>query len=115
MKYSVLTIEPDPKQRRQIIHALIKANYDAIPMHFNYALHELHILRDLDQDAPNVVVLSDQLSSEFLEQLIHYIAEMEDIFLIGFGHNAPEPLFAKQVARSTSELLKVLNEFFPCD
>lgn len=71
MKYSVLTIEPDPKQRRQIIHALIKANYDAIPMHFNYALHELHSLRDLDQDAPNVVVLSDQLSSEFLEQLIH--------------------------------------------
>ncbi len=110
MKYSVLTVEPDPMQRRQIIHALIEASYDAIPVHYNYALHELHSLRDLDKYAPNAVVFSDQLPHESLAQLSHYIAELEDIVLIGFGCNASDFLFAKQVARSTGELLKVLNE-----
>lgn len=113
MNYSVLTIEPDPTQSRQIIRALIEANYDAIPTHPDYALRELHNLREFDQDAPNAVVLSDQLPPEILVQLSGRITELGNILLIGFGNNVSCALFARQVARSTQELLKALNDLLP--
>jgi len=115
MKHSVLTVEPDPTQCSQIIHALIEANYDAIPVHSNYALHELYNLREFDQNAPSAVILSDQLPGEFLERLCRYIGEFENILLIGFGHNVSGALFTKQVSRSTRELLKALNDLLPAD
>ena len=107
MERTVLIVEPDPSQGKQIARILILAGYDAIT-----TSSADEALRQLYEVHPDAVILSDRLPVDELNRLSNRITMMSDLPLIGLGSDIPLASVTQQLARSTVwwELPRTLND-----
>ena len=107
IKHSILIIEPDPVQGKQIIRMLMQAGYDVL-----VAPHADKALRMLYEAHPDAVILSNHLPVAELDRLSDSITTMSDLPLIELGDDVSLVAGAQRLTCSTGvpELVETLNE-----
>jgi DNA-binding response OmpR family regulator len=104
---SILIIEPDLQQGKQVARLLMQAGYDAVVVpDANEGLPRFY------QTQPNAVILSNRLSADEMDRLSDSITTMSDLPVIELIGDAPLATIARRFARSVrlQELLRTLDE-----
>jgi|GEM_PF-2221679 len=112
MRYTVIIVEPDLAQQKQIIRRLIHAGYDALPIPAKSLLGELYQLALEPEfgDTMQAVILSDNLPADYAWALNRCLVEMKQITVIGYGQLIPFEAVTYQISRSPDQLLVLLRE-----
>jgi CheY-like chemotaxis protein len=97
MEYTILVVEPDLLQGKEIVRTLVRAGYDAI-----VASGADEALRQLYQVHPDAVVFGNGLPVDELSQLSERIATVCDLPLISLDNSVPSLLAAQQLVRSAT-------------
>jgi hypothetical protein len=115
MRYTVMVVEPNLDERKEIIRTLIHAGYDALPVDPGAVLGELYRLNyemGFD-DTVQAVILSDNVPTDYVRALYRCLAEMKQLAVIGYGEKLLAEAVTYRISRSTDYLLILLREV--CD
>jgi DNA-binding NtrC family response regulator len=106
MEYTILIVEPDLLQGKEIVRTLVRAGYDAV-----VAPDADEALRQLYQVHPDAVIFSERLPLDEQSQLCDRIIMMCDLTCIRLGDDGSPGLVIQQLDHSMTlqELPDVLN------
>jgi DNA-binding NtrC family response regulator len=106
MEYTILIVEPDLLQGKEIVRTLVRAGYDAV-----VAPDADEALRQLYQVHPDAVIFSERLPLDEQSQLCDRIITMCDLPFIRLGDDGSPSLVIQQLDHSMTlqELPDVLN------